>query len=125
MADLPQLRQRIAEVTAAAAKAPGVAADTMEGLVAEGGRRGVSPGGDPLAPRKDGQPYDQAGHVAGSYKPVVRGDQAMIASGHRAAGFLRRGTRKMVARPLTPGQDEDLGWWLPAILRKIRGLFGG
>ena len=142
------LRDRLNQVQAAAERAPQTAADTMTGLVLEGHQRNLSPAGKALAPRKDGSRYDPQAHVAGSYHAAVEGGAAMVQSNHRAAGWLRFGTKKMVARPILPGtvqngrQDKQgrwrdergkfvdvaslsLGWWLERISKAILGALRG
>ena len=143
MADLPVLRAHLQKVQAAAKAAPQVAAGAMQPIVAEGQQRQQAPSGEAFAKVKryrgnrTGR-FDPNQHIAGSYRPLVEGDEAKVVSDHRAARFARRGTVHQEPRPLVPRDDDaqkrdakgrfvahsvSVGWWLPKLTEALRRLF--
>jgi hypothetical protein len=147
MAMPPNLHRRLSEVRAAVRELPGVAAAQLGDLVDQAHEEQRAPDGTAWKPvltrreargakydarvgrfrvrgrfapgRGPGRSFDPQHHI--QYRPVVRGDKAMLESDHPAAGYSRWGTRKMEARPQVPGRNAGLGWWLEPLILALRG----
>lgn len=112
------LQKHLAKAQGAVRELPGAAASELGQLATDTHRRQLAPDGTRWERTKEGAPFDAQGHIV--YRPVVEGDQVKLVAEHRAARFARWGTRYMRARPGAPTGD-DLGWWLPRLLKRLRG----
>lgn len=127
---LPELTRHVQMLAYVALRLPEHAAREMTLAVQFDARRQVDPYGNPWAPVREGgrfRKHDPLNHVRDSYFPAVRGDDAIVASEHRAAAALqpKDPAKRRYRRLRHPIEGEGLGSWDKRIARMHRRLFVG
>lgn len=97
-----------------------------EGLVHQGRltERGLAAARSSMAVA-DSHRFDPQKHVMESWRPVVRGNEAMLVSEHPAAAALQRAHKGRPARLMHPIDGRGLGDWERRITRMVKRLLYG